>query len=411
MASVPELTERFFRRESVKMVAALTRIFGVHNLAIVEDVVQDAFARALEVWKARGIPENPAAWLMTAAKNRAIDRIRRERTARMFAPELSWLAPKVDEAFDERTIREEQVKMMFSCCHPSLAEEAQLALILNILCAFSPNEIANAFLTGRPAIEKRISRAKHTLARAKRLFDLGDAEFASRLSTVQRALYLLFNEGYHGASAVRAELCAEAMRLTALLRQHPLAATSATVALAALMALHAARLPARVDATGDLSSLVDQDRSQWDTALTAEGLALLESSARGDEVTSYHIEAAIAAVHASARTLDETDWPKIVSLYDRLFDLAPSPTVALNRAIAIGERDGPSRGLEALGAIADVDRLSPYPFYPAAMGEFARRLGAYDAARAHFQAAISRARNAAERRFLQKRLSSIDVRL
>ncbi len=406
-----DLTEHFFRGESARLVAALTRIFGVHNLALVEDVVQDAFVRALEVWKVRGIPDNPSAWLMTTAKHRAIDRIRRERTARMVAPELSWLASTVDEAFDERTIREEQVKMMFSCCHPSLTEEAQLALILNILCGFSPNEIANAFLTKRPAIEKRITRAKHTLARAKRLFDLGDAEFAARLSTVQRALYLLFNEGYHGASAVRAELCAEAMRLTALLREHPLTATPATEALAALMALHAARLPARVDAAGDLSPLVDQDRSQWDSALTAQGLALLESSARGDELTSYHIEAAIAAVHASARTLDETDWPKIVSLYDRLFDLAPSPMVALNRAIAIGERDGPGQGLDALNAIADVDRLSPYPFLPAAMGEFERRLGAYDAARTHFQAAISRARNAAERRFLQKRLRSIDVRM
>lgn len=393
------------------MIAALTRIFGVHNLALVEDVVQDAFVRALEVWKARGVPENPSAWLMTTAKHRAIDRIRRERTARMFAPELSWLASTVDAAFDERTIREEQVKMMFSCCQPSLSEDAQLALILNILCGFSPNEIAHAFLTGRAAIEKRISRAKQTLARAERLFDLGDAEFMSRLATVQRALYLLFNEGYHGASAVRAELCAEAIRLTALLREHALAATPATTALAALMALHAARLPARVDASGDLSPLVEQDRSQWDSGLMAEGLALLESSAAGDDVTSYHIEAAIAAVHASARALAETDWSKIVSLYDRLLDLAPSPMVALNRAIAIGERDGAREGLEALNKIEDVDRLAPYPFYPAAMGEFERRMGAYDAARAHFQSAISRARNAAERRFLQKRLRSIDVAL
>jgi RNA polymerase sigma factor (sigma-70 family) len=393
------------------LIAALTRVFGVHNLALVEDVVQDAFVASLEVWKARGVPDNPSAWLMTTARNRAIDRIRRERTAQMFAPELSWLASTVDAAFDERAIREEQVKMMFSCCHPSLTEDAQLAVILNILCGFSVNEIANAFLTGRAAIEKRIARAKKTLARAKRLFDLGDAEVALRLSTVHRALYLLFNEGYHGASAVRAELCTEAMRLTALLREHPVAATPTTAALAALMALHAARLPARIDSAGDLSPLVDQDRSQWDKRLTMDGLALLDISASGNEVTSYHIEAAIAAVHASARTLDETDWPKIVSLYDRLLDLAPSPMVALNRAIAIGERDGPSQGLEALNTIADVDRLTPYPFYPAAMGEFARRLGAHDAARTHFQAAISRARNAVERRFLEKRLRSLDVRV
>ena len=209
------------------MVAALTRIFGVHNLGLAEDVVQDAFCRALEVWAARGMPDNPSAWLMTTAKNRALDVLRREQTARTFAPEMGrlleteWtIAPAVDEAFAAHTIRDEQLRMMFSCCHPRLPEEVQVALILNILCGFGAAEIASAFLTGRAAIEKRISRGKKTLASAKRLFDLADAEFASRLSSVQCALYLLFNEGYHGASAgsvVRAELCAEAMRLTALL--------------------------------------------------------------------------------------------------------------------------------------------------------------------------------------------------
>ena len=223
------------------MVAALTRIFGVHNLALAEDVVQDAFCRALEVWKVRGIPENPSAWLMATAKNRALDVVRRERTARTFAPEMGrlleteWtLAPLVDEAFAAPTIRDEQLRMMFSCCHPRLPEEAQVALILNILCGFGASEIASAFLTGRAAIEKRIARGKKVLAGSKTLFDLGDAEFASRLSAVRRALYLLFNEGYHGASAeaaVASELCDEAMRLTALLREHPPAATPTTNAL------------------------------------------------------------------------------------------------------------------------------------------------------------------------------------
>jgi RNA polymerase sigma-70 factor (ECF subfamily) len=380
--------------------------------------VQDACCRALEVWEAGGVPENPSAWLMATAKNRALDIVRRERTARAFAPEMGrlleteWtLAPLVDEAFAAETIRDEQLRMMFSCCHPRLPEEAQLALILNILCGFGAREIANALLTGRAAIEKRIARGKQVLAEARRLFDLGDAEFAARLSTVRRALYLLFNEGYHGASAVsavRAELCAEALRLTALLREHPPAATPATDALAALMCLHAARLPARTDAAGDLSGLVEQDRSRWDARLISEGLALLERSAVGEEVTPYHIESAIAAVHAGARTLEETDWRSIVSLFDRLMEIGPSPVVALNRAIAIGQRDGAARGLEALAAIADRERLSRYPFYPAAQGELELRRGDRVAAGKHFQAALGLARNEAERRFLEKRLRSCD---
>ena len=230
------------------------------------------------------------------------------------------------------------------------------------------------------------------LAGSKRLFDLTDAEFASRLSAVRRALYLLFNEGYHGASgesAVRVELCNEALRLTALLLEHPPAATPETSALAALMSLHAARLPARVDAAGELSPLAEQDRSRWDARLVAQGLALLERSAAGDRLTTYHLEAAIAAAHAGAPNVEETDWASIVSLYDRLMAVAPSPVVALNRAIAVAQRDGPERGLEGSQAIDDRERLASYPFYPAALGELELRRGDTAAAREHFSAALA----------------------
>jgi RNA polymerase sigma factor (sigma-70 family) len=409
-----DLDEHLFRRESGRMVAALTRIFGVHNLALAEDVVQDAFYRALEVWKVRGIPENPAAWLMTTAKNRALDVIRRERTARTFAPEMGRLLesewttiPVVDEAFAAPMIRDEQLRMMFSCCHPRLPEDAQIALILNILCGFGANEIASAFLAGRAAIEKRISRGKRVLASARRLFDLSDAEFTLRLSAVRRALYLLFNEGYHGASAesaVRVELCTEAMRLTGLLRGYPPAATPETNALASLMCLHAARLPARLDSAGDLNPFLDQDRSRWDAGLVAQGLDLLEQSAAGPDVTAYHVEAAIAAAHASAPAVENTDWTLIVSLYDRLMTIAPSPVVALNRAIAVAERDGAERGIEALRAIGNRERLNRYPFYPAAMGELELRRGNRGAAREYFSAALALARNPTEQRFLEKRV-------
>ena len=412
-------SDHLFRREAGRIVSTLTRIFGVHNLALAEDVVQDAFCRALEVWKFRGVPENPSAWLMATAKNRALDVLRRERTARTFAPELGRLlesewtvAPVVEELFGANAIKDDQLRMMFSCCHPRLAEEAQVALVLHILCGFSVHEIANAFVSSVAAIEKRISRAKKVLAGSKRLFDVAGAEdFSRRLPAVQRALYLLFNEGYHGASpesAIRAELCQEAMRLTLLLLEHPLAATPATLALAALMYLHAARLPARVDASGNLSSLFDQDRSRWNSRLVAEGQRYLDLSATGSELTEYHVEAAIASVHAMADCTEDTDWGKIVSLYDTLMTIRPSPVFALNRAIAIAQHEGPERGLEEIRAIVNSDRLASYPFYHAALGEFEFQGGRSEIAREHFHQALALARNPMERRFLEDRVAACE---
>ncbi len=412
-------SDHLFRREAGRMVATLTRIFGVQNLALAEDVVQDAFCRALEVWKFRGVPENPSAWLMATAKNRALDVLRRERTARTFAPELGQLldsewtvAPVVEELFGANAIKDDQLRMMFSCCHPRLTEEAQVALVLHILCGFSVNEIANAFVSSDAAIEKRISRAKKVLAGSKRLFDVSGADdFSGRLPAVQRALYLLFNEGYHGASpesAVRAELCQEAMRLTMLLLEHPLAARPATHALAALMCLHAARLPARVDASGSLISLFDQDRSRWDSRLVAEGQRFLDLSATGPELTQYHVEAAIAWVHATADRTEDTDWGKIVSLYNTLMTIRPSPVVALNRAIAIAQHEGPKRGLEEIRAIAGRDRLATYPFFHAALGEFEFHSGRYEIAREHFRAALGFARNPMERQFIEQRMGACE---
>jgi RNA polymerase sigma-70 factor (ECF subfamily) len=397
------------------MVAALTRIFGFHNLALAEDVVQEAFCRATEVWAFRGVPENPSAWLMATAKNRALDVLRRERTARTYAPELGHLlesewtrARVIEEAFAPNAIKDDLLRMMFSCCHPQLAEEAQVALILHILCGFSVDEIASALVSTHAAIEKRITRGKKTLAKSKKLFDVtAPAEFSSRLPSVHTALYLLFNEGYHGANpefAVRSDLCREAMRLTAVLLEHPPCATPTTFALAALMCLHAARLPARIDASGNLSSLFDQDRSTWDQQLIAEGISFLDRSATGSELSEYHLEAAIASVHATARGIDDTDWAKIVSLYDSLMTLRPSPVVALNRAIAIAQRDGPDRGIEEIEGITDRDRLKSYPFYWATLGEFELRSKRYETAHGHFRSALALARNEAERHFFSQRL-------
>ncbi|HKD54279.1 MAG TPA: DUF6596 domain-containing protein [Steroidobacteraceae bacterium] len=413
--------DHLFRRESGRMVAALTRLFGVHNLALAEDVVQEAFCRAIEVWRFRGVPDNPPAWLMATAKNCALDVLRRERTVRALAPAIEhhlrseWtLAPAVEELFAPGVIKDDLLRMMFSCCHPRLPEPAQVALILNILCGFTVDEVAHAFMSGYAAIEKRITRAKKALATSEELFDVAvGSEFTARLPAVQRALYLLFNEGYHGASpqaAVRSELCHEAMRLTALLLQHPLGATPESYALSALMCLHAARLPARIDASGNLQALADQDRSKWDLELLGEGLKLLDMSATGSSLSEFHVEAAIAAFHAAATHTANTDWVAIASLYDTLMSLRPSPVVALNRAIAVAQRDGPERGLDEIRSIAERDRLARYPFYFAALGEFELQRGRPEAAREHFRCALNLARSPAERQFLDRRASACNPR-
>lgn len=407
-------SDHLFRRESGRMVAALVRVFGVHNLALADDVVQDAFCRAVEVWRFRGVPENPAAWLMATAKHRALDVLRRERTAQRLAPELGrfveseWtLAPVVEELFAPGALRDDLLRMMFSCCHPRLVEPAQVALILHILCGFGAGEIAAAFVISEAAAQKRISRAKKILAASKRLFDVtASADFTARLPAVQRALYLLFNEGYHGASAetaVRAELCQEAMRLAALLLDHPQGAMPETQALMALMCLGAARLPGRIDAGGDLIPFFEQVRCQWDQRLIDEGLKFLAHSAIGEAPSQYHIEAAIAAIHACATGAQDTDWAAILGLYEELVRLRPSPVVELNRAIAIAQCWGPQSGLEAIRTIRDADRLAQYPFYSAAQGELELRCGHPTAARRHFEAALTLARNPMERRFLARR--------
>ena len=412
-----ELTDHLFRHEAGRMVAVLTRIFGVQNLALAEDVVQDAFCRALEVWSFRGVPENPSAWLMAAAKNRAIDVLRRGKTARTYEPELSrrlqseWtLASELQEMFADNAIKDDQLRMMFSCCHPRLPEEAQVMLILNILCGFGVDEVASAFVTTYTAVEKRIPRAKKVLAESRGLFDTqATDDFSDRLPAVQRALYLLFNEGYHGASAefaVRTELCDEAIRLSKLLLEHPLGAMPSSYALSALMCLNRAQLPARVDASGKLNSLFNQDRSLWDKKLISEGLRLLDLSAKGAELTEYHVEAGIAAVHASAPTLDATNWQEIVSLYDTLMTIRPTPIVALNRAIAVGQRDGADRGLEELRSIPDSDRLAKYPFYHAAFAEFKLQSGQAGSAIGDFENALKLGRNPMERQFFENRIGA-----
>ena len=408
-----ELAPHFFRQQSGRLVAALARVFGVHNLTMAEDAAQETLCRALEVWKIQGVPAQPEAWLLTSARNHVIDVLRRQRTARSYAPELGrqldseWtLVPTVYQLLEVGAMRDDELRMMFSLCQPSLPEEAQIALVLHILCGFSVGEIAAAFFASPAAIEKRITRAKQVLAESQRLFDLNSGDIGARLGAVQGAIYLLFNEGYHGASAeaaVREALCHDALRLVELLAEHPLTGTPSTQALAGLLFLHASRLSTRVGADGQFRTLFEQDRTRWDVRAIERGLAFLERSANGGEITEYHLEAAIASLHATAPSRDATRWADIVAIYDNLMQLRPSPVVALSRAIAIAELDGAQRGLEALDAIEGSERLASYPFYEAARGELLLRLAAPDRARVHFQNAMALARSPMERRFFEER--------
>jgi RNA polymerase sigma-70 factor (ECF subfamily) len=361
------------------------------------------------------VPTDPYAWLITAAKNRALDILRHEQTARALGPDLERAisvfagdAPARDGSRDE-TVQDDQLRMMFACCHARLPEETQIALILNLLGGFGVKEIAAAFLIGDAAMEKRIQRGKELLGQGKSLLEVTPERVTEHLDVVHKALYLLFNEGYHGnhpAESIRVELCAEALRLTTLLAESALTAVPATQALLALMCLTAARLPGRVDASGELLPLEAQDRSLWDARLTRRGVEALEASARGDDLTPYHVEAGIAFEHTTARSSGATSWARIVGCYDTLLQLRPSPVVALSRAIAIGELEGPERGLSELESIEGKERLRDYPFYAAAVGDQHLRAGRLDAARTSFEAALDVARNPLEVRFLERRVAA-----
>jgi RNA polymerase sigma factor (sigma-70 family) len=417
-ATATHLVDHLFRHEAGRMVAALCRVLGVHNLDLAEEIVQETLCQALELWRFDRIPDNPAAWLMRVAKNRAIDAIRKQRNARRFAPELaatlqpeSSLATHVDAVFTDHEIADEQLRMMFACCHAQISPESQIMLILKILCGFGVHEIAQAFLTGEAAIEKRLARARQVLAESGLAEDVaGESPIRRRLGAVHQALYLLFSEGYHGSHpslAIREDLCAEAMRLAILLAEHPAGDVPASHALLALMCFHAARLPARMDEHGLLVELAGQDRTRWIRPLIEQGLRELGRSSQGGELTPYHLEAGIAAAHCSAAGIEDTDWPAILGLYDLLLEIRPTPIVALNRAIVVAQIHGPDAGLANLDLLASEARLESYQFLAAAQGELHRRAGRLAEARRHLDRAIALARNEAERRFLEAKRAAL----
>jgi len=384
-------------------------------------VLHDTLCRALETWKCGSIPDNPAAWLMRAAKNRAIDVIRRERFVVPLPAESAallrseWtLIPAIEANFRDAAIRDQELSLMFSCCDPSISRDAQITVILKYLGGFGVAEIAHAFLTNEATIEKRLTRARAALRKLGAFYSIETAEqVQSRLPNILDALYLLFNEGYHSAhddAVQRTEMCGEAIRLVKMLTEHSYAATPETFALLALMCFHGSRIPSRVTDDGTLITLARQDRSLWNRELIATGLEALASSASGDRVAARHIEAAIAAQHCLAPSFESTNWIAIVELYDALAAIDRSPVVALNRAIAIGMARTAEDGIAAIESIANRDRLADYPFYFAALGELHERVGDPSRAADDFDHAAARSRNAGERRFFAQRAAECRVR-
>jgi RNA polymerase sigma factor (sigma-70 family) len=401
-----------WRIESAKLIAALTRLVG--DVGLAEDLAQDALVAALDQWPRSGVPDNPGAWLMATAKHRAIDQLRRrkmlDRKHQQLGHELEQqqerAVPDLDQAIDDY-VGDDLLRLVFITCHPVLSTEARVALTLRLLGGLTTQEIARAFLVPDATIQQRIVRAKRTLSETRVPFEVPRrAEFESRLSSVLEVIYLVFNEGYSataGEDWVRPALCEDALRLGRILAG--LAPTEPEVhGLVALMEIQASRLRARVDAAGKPVLLLDQNRSRWDQLLIRRGLAALEEAERlGGGIGPYALQAAIAACHARARTAEETDWQRIVALYDALSQLMPTPVVELNRGVAVAMAFGPAAGLEIVDALAQEPALKNYHLLPSVRGDLLSRLGRPDEAASEFMRAASLTRNRRERELLFER--------
>jgi RNA polymerase sigma-70 factor (ECF subfamily) len=389
-----------YRREYGRILASLIRM--VRDFDLAEDGLQEAFAAALAQWPAQGPPQNPVAWLITTARHKAIDQLRRRALAERTRDDLAALVAHEEDV----PVPLDALRLIFTCCHPALAPEAQVALTLRTICGLSTEEIARAFLVPVPTLAQRLVRAKAKIRGARIPYEVPeDDELAKRLDTVLAVVYLVFNEGYaasFGAELVRADLCEEAIRLGRLLVEL-LPAEREPKGLLALMLLHDARRATRTDDEGAIGLLEDQDRSRWNRAKIAEGAALVEYALRGRPLSAYAVQAAIAALHAQAPSAGDTDWRQIAALYGVLAGIHPSPVVELNRAVAIAMADGLEHGL----ALLDTIHLPGYHLLPAARADLLRRLGRHADAAAAYRQALALVTNAAERRFLERRLAEV----
>lgn len=410
LASVDHL----FREKAGQLTATLTRIFGLAHLDLVEDAVQDAFVTALKKWQYHGVPENPSAWIVQVARNRALDVLRRKGNWGEKSQEVERSLREVEEASGEAEaafrgeLRDDQLKMIFACCHPALPQEAQVALTLKTVGGLSVSEIARAFLARNSAIAQRIVRAKRSLKQGEVELEIPPpGQLTGRLEPVLEVLYLLFNEGYsalEGEDLVRHDLCLQAIRFGRLLAAHPLVATPGLHALLALFLFQGSRLPARVDGEGELLLLSEQDRGLWDRQLIAQGIFHMEKAARGESLSRFHLEAEIASCHALAPSWEETDWPRILAAYDLLLSFNPSPVVALNRAVALSQIDGPKAGIDTLRILGQNPKLRDYAPFHASFGELHHRAGNGEEAARHFERALRLTVSQPVRRFLLGRL-------
>jgi RNA polymerase sigma factor (sigma-70 family) len=412
MSDTHRAIEAVWRIESAKLIAGVARM--VRDVGLAEELAQEALVAALEHWPQSGVPDNPGAWLMATAKNRALDHFRRakmlERKHEELALEEDGVVPDFSEKLDDE-IGDDLLRLVFTACHPVLSTEARVALTLRLLGGLTTDEIARAFLVPEPTIAQRIVRAKRTLAEARVPFETPRAdERPARLASVLEVIYLVFNEGYAataGDNWMRPALCEEALRLGRILAEM-LPQESEVHGLVALMEIQASRFKARTGPSGEPVLLADQDRSRWDQLLIRRGLAALERAEKlGGALGPYALQAAIAACHARARSAADTDWARIVALYDALAQLAPSPVVELNRAVAVAMAFGPAAGLELVDALLDEPGLKNYHLLPAVRADLLAKLGRIDEARAEFQRAASLTRNSRERKLLLERAAAV----
>jgi RNA polymerase sigma-70 factor, ECF subfamily len=407
---VDEVVEATYRSESRRVLATLIHLLGDFDRA--EEAMHDAFMAAVEQWPRDGVPANPRAWLVSTGRFKAIDTMRRQ--AR-FDESVSELAHRLDGVavepalWDEQSIEDDRLRLIFTCCHPALPADARIALTMREVCSLTTEEIARAFLTAAPTIAKRIVRAKAKIRDARIPYEVpSQSELASRLDTVLQVIYLVFTEGYSassGGSLTRPDLSGEAIRLGRLLVE--LLPEPESQGLLALMLLHESRRGARTSPEGDLVLLDDQDRSLWNRDLIEEGIALVEQALASGRFGPYTLQAAIAATHAEAPGAAETDWAQIVRLYDALLSVNPSPVVELNRAVAVAMRDGPQAGLTLIDAILARGELEDYYLAHSARADFYRRLGEVEQARASYEKALGLARPEVARRFLTRRLEEL----
>jgi RNA polymerase sigma-70 factor (ECF subfamily) len=399
--------EDIYRKESRRVFATLVRLLGDFDLA--EEALHEAFRAALEQWPTEGVPDNPRAWLVSAGRFKAIDNIRRQARFDALDDEHAEQLAAEDSGREVDEIEDDRLRLVFTCCHPALAPDAQVALTLREVCGLTTEEIARAFLTPAPTLAQRIVRAKGKIRDARIPYEVpGPKELPERLDAVLRVIYLVFNEGYSassGAALTRSDLSAEAIRLARLLIE--LLPEPEAMGVLALMLLQESRRDARATAEGDLVLLEDQDRSRWNRALIAEGVNLVERALATRRFGPYSIQAAIAAVHAEAPSADATDWPQIVALYDVLLRMDPSPVVELNRAVAIAMRDGPAAGLALVDRL--VKELDGYHLLHAARADLCRRLGRAKEARQSYERALKLARQEPERRFLERRIAELKI--